>query len=300
MAGFLSSFLCSCVTNVAYTAAAGKQSAAIITQATVDAAIQVAIALWQRNSSKSIQSMQQEIADAQVQLAEEVQAHAEIFWPEEKELIDDIFAESKVTTGYTALMAEFSGLASATLNDGRSRWVQTMRSLCMPPSRCEDARWHRNAAVIGVDLQNFAARQDEARTQIINDRRYARQNMALGLGRGQLQALLSYQDIGRIAGANAAGSLLATVNSAMQAYGYNQLRQDYTAWGSGIRDTWAKTYMPQGSPVERQPMPVNRVQVNDIVPVAAQPRIEQPVTKENEWDGLDESMREQYRFRGFN
>ena len=48
----------SCVTDMAYVSAATQQGKAIVTQAIVDAAIQVAVALWQRNSSTSISNMQ--------------------------------------------------------------------------------------------------------------------------------------------------------------------------------------------------------------------------------------------------
>ena len=71
-----------CISNDAYVKAAQKQADALKRQAKVDVAIQLGVALWQRNASKSISNMQNELADQQTKLAEEVQAHAESFWAE--------------------------------------------------------------------------------------------------------------------------------------------------------------------------------------------------------------------------
>ena len=227
-----------CITNAQYIAAATEQAAALVGQAVADAAIQVGIALWQRNSSKSIKNMQIEIADRQMKLAEEVQAHAAMYWPEEKELVDDIFGIAKVTTAYAPLATEFGGLVEGTLQQGRENWIATMRNWCMSPSRCEDARWQRNTQLVRSDMMSHAARQDENRTQILNDRRFAYQYAALQLGKGQLANLLSYQQIGGAIGMNATDMLTTTANSALTAFGYNQARQEQTGWGSGIRDTF--------------------------------------------------------------
>lgn len=227
-----------CITNAEYIAAAQQQADAMVGQATADAAIQVGIALWQRNSSKSIKNMQIEIADRQMKLAEQVQAHAEIYWPREKELVDDTFGVAKVNTQYVALTAEFGGMADSSLTQGRARWIETMRNWCMAPSRCEDARWQRNSQLARSDMMSHAARQDEARTQIINDRRFARQYAVLQMGRGLLQDLLGYQQIGQIAGMRAGELLTSTVNSALTAFGYYPNRHEQTGWGSGIRDTF--------------------------------------------------------------
>lgn len=227
-----------CITNDEYVAAAQQQADAMVGQATADAAIQVGIALWQRNSSKSIKNMQIEIADRQMKLAEQVQAHAEIYWPKEKELVDDTFGVGKVNTQYVALATEFGSIADVSLAQGRTRWIDTMRSWCMAPSRCEDARWQRNSQVARSDMMSYAARQDESRTQILNDRRFARQYAVLKLGRGALDFLLSYQAIAQISGGYAGQMLTSTVNSALTAFGYYPTRHEQTGWGSGIRDTF--------------------------------------------------------------
>jgi hypothetical protein len=295
---FLDSLTGSCVTNAGYVASSLTQASAITGHAVVDAAIQTVIALWQRNASKKIQEMQQEIADQQVALAEEVQAHAALFWPEERELVNDAFAAGVTVPQYVALMNEFGGLAQASLQDGRDDWVEAMRDMCMAPSRCEDARWQRFSAMLTADMHNYGARQEEARAQVLNDRRYARQYSILGMGRGAFTQMLSYQ---AIAGASAgvAGSMLAsTVNSALEAFGYYPTRRAASGWGSGIQETWSKTYMPTAMPVEKQAIPVDKQPVQNIEPIA-RPRFTpvRAATKDNEFDDLGKDVAELQRMR---
>lgn len=257
-----------CITNDEYVAAAQQQADAMVGQATADAAIQIGIALWQRNSSKSIKNMQIEIADRQMKLAEQVQAHAELYWPREKELVDDTFGVAKTVTQYAALTAEFGGMADASLAQGRTRWIDTMRNWCMAPSRCEDARWQRNAQLARSDMMSHAARQDESRTQILNDRRFARQYAVLKLGRGALDFLLSYQAIAQISGGYAGQTLSSTINSALTAFGYYPNRHEQTGWGSGIRDAFGTKGPVAPGPAVSQ-VPQDRSQQQQYMPAVA-------------------------------
>ena len=81
-----------CVGDIEYIAASGQQAAAIIQQAVTQAAIQAVIALWQRNASDSIATMQDEIAKEQMAMAEAIAAHVQSFWPELKQYIKDVFS----------------------------------------------------------------------------------------------------------------------------------------------------------------------------------------------------------------
>ena len=257
-----------CISNEDYKIAAQQQATAMVGQAWADTAIQIGIALWQRNSSKSIKNMQIEIADRQMKLAEQVQAHAEIYWPKEKELVDDTFGVGKVNTQYVALATEFGLMADTSLAQGRTRWIDTMRSWCMAPSRCEDARWQRNSQVARSDMMSHAARQDESRTQILNDRRFARQYAVLKLGRGALDFLLSYQAIAQVSGAYAGQMLESTVNSALTAFGYYPTRHEQTGWGSGIRDTFGTKGPTAPGPAVSQMRPQNR-ELQQYMPAVA-------------------------------
>lgn len=230
-----------CIGDSAYITAAKEQAAAIRRRGTVDTAIQVGVALWQRNASESISNMQNDLANQQMQLAEEIHAHAILFWPEETELVNDVFSEAKVTADYNGLPLVFGTLADETSDQARTVWIDTMRTMCMSPSRCEDARWQRNSIATEVDFVSYGARQEETREQLLNDRRYARQLATIGLGRNMVGTLVSYQSVGAYSGLSAASILEQGIGSALSMYGYErQLRDRAEAWGDDIRDTWTQ------------------------------------------------------------
>lgn len=249
--------MANCVTNAAYINAAKAQATAIVRQATVDAAIKVALALWQRNASGSIANMQQEIAESNMKLAEAVQAHAEKFWPEEKELVDDIFAEAKVEAQYAGLSSAWGQMFDEALSASRGVWLDAMNDACLVPTRCDDARWQRNAQLNRADILSYAARQDETRADVLNERRYERQLQALNLGRGKVSQLVSYQALAGVQGARVAGAIDATINSALYAYGYYRSEipsMPTTGWGQPARNTLVYMGAPN-YPATTQAMP---------------------------------------------
>lgn len=272
--------MANCITDAAYAAAATKQASAIKIKGTAEIAIQVGVALWQRNASQSISNMQTQLADEQVKLAEAVHAHAIKFWPAEAALVTDVFNEVKITAPYAALGLAWGGLVTDTMAQARLVWIDDARRNCNNPTRCDDARWQRNTAGARVDLASYGYRQAEAREQITNDRRYARQLAVLGLGRGGLGNLLSYQSVSQSSGLGASGILEGTINSAMQAYGYYSARAGRPEpWGASIRDSWSSARMPSTVSVDR-PYTATTVGIADaarapteaLAPVARTPR----------------------------
>lgn len=237
--------MANCVTDAAYITAATAQAAAIKTRGATDIAIQVGIALWQRNASQSISNMQTDLANQQVELAEAVQAHAIKFWPAEADLVNDVFSEAKITAPYAALGLAWGGILTDTMAAARLVWIDDARRNCYNPTRCDDARWQRNTMGAQVDLASFGYRQAEAREQISNDRRYSRQLAVLGLGRGQTNLLVSWQASSQAAGISASSILEGTINSAMTAYGYYTTRTERPMpWGAAVRDSWSSARMP--------------------------------------------------------
>lgn len=229
-----------CVSNSDYRSAANRQASAIVEQATVDAAIQVALALWQRNTSRDIANMQEEIADRQMKLAEAIQEHAEKFWPREKALVDDTFGEQRATENYAAASAGRNALAIEALSQAHRDWLAEARLQCMSPTRCEDARFNRMSMLTRTDAMSHAVRHEEARTQEINDRRYERQYKVLGIGRGRLSEVRGFQGAYLRAGGSSSAMLTSSINSAMDLYGYSRARNNPGQWGYGtaIRETW--------------------------------------------------------------
>jgi hypothetical protein len=241
------------VSDLGYTGAALAQATGVIVRGTAEVALQIGVALWQRNSSRSISNMQTDLADQQMRLAERVQAHAVLFWPEEAELVSDVFGEARATAVY-ALGTGWGEIAENTLAQGRIAWLETSQQECFVPDRCDDARWQRNATMNEVDVTSYGFRQAEARMEILNDRRYARQLSVLGLGRGLARTLTSYQSVSQYSGLSAGGMLEAGINSALSAYNY--YRYDPRADGgwaaqSSLRESYAPGTV--GTPVKISP-----------------------------------------------
>ena len=282
-----------CISNSAYRSAAGNQASAIVEQAYVDTAIQVALALWQRNTSRDIANMQNEIADRQMRLAEAIQEHAEKFWPHEKALVDDAFGEQTVEPQYTATGLAWKELAVEALADGRADWLATARQQCMPPDRCEDARFHRSAQLACADMLSFAARTEEARAQEINDRRYERQYKVLNIGSGLLSTVVGFQASSLRAGGAASRMLGSAINSALDEFSYRRSRNNPGEWGQGavIREVWGAgaPYTP-GDP--RQNDSISRPAIS------TPPLVADPVGKgQGEIDAGIEAYEEMLRYR---
>ena len=129
----------SCVSDIGYAAAGAMQAKSIIVKATVDSAIQVVIALWERNSSQSIANMQDELANRQTILAEKIHAHAKLYWPAEKAFVNDMFGEAKTVTQYNGLASGWAAFADVESAAGRASWVEQSNTRCTPVSKCEDA-----------------------------------------------------------------------------------------------------------------------------------------------------------------
>jgi hypothetical protein len=238
------------VTDVGYVAAASAQASGIVARGAADIAIQIGVALYERNSSRSISNMQTDLADRQMLLAERVQAHAILFWPEEAELVSDVFAETRATAVY-ALGTGWGEIAESTLAQARLVWLETSRQECFVPDRCDDARWQRNATMNQVDVTSYGFRQSEARMEILNDRRYARQLTVLGLGRGLANTLTSYQSVSQYSGLSAGDMLDAGISKALLAFNYHRYdprTEDGWAAQSSLREVYAPGTV--GTPVK--------------------------------------------------
>lgn len=237
-----------CVTDEGYIKAAQEQAEAIVEEATIDTVIQTALALWQRNTSKSVSDMQNKIADDQMKMAEEVQEHAEKFWDKEKAFVDEVFGIQKAVSDPAGMGNAWASIAENELRSGRGKWIENMRrESCLGVTRCMDARWKREAGRTTADIMSFTARQIDARTDILNDRRYSLQYGALGLGQNKLATGMAYQSLAGFAGGTAASILEGAVNGGLALLGYmttGPSAEDW-AWGQGIQTTWEKHRIPE-------------------------------------------------------
>lgn len=221
-----------CIGDSAYIEAAQAQKTALVANATADAAIQVALALWQRNSSKSISNMQQEIANRNMELAERVHDHAKKFWAYEKNIVDDAFGEAKHAPLYDALSIGWTTLIDGSLSKAKSDWIKEAKKNCLSPTACEAARWDRKAQSTRADFISFANRQAEARAESLNERRYSRQHDALGIGRGILVRSNTFANLHATSGKSAGKFLIDSINSGVQALGLVSTRDAPERWGS--------------------------------------------------------------------
>lgn len=231
-----------CVTDEGYIQAATKAAEVIWQNGLTDIAITAALALAQRDARTAIADMQNEIAERQMELAEAAQAHAAAFFGEETDFVNDAFGIGVAAPERVPLAIGWGQFAYDANANARAAWLKASRSMCMPPTRCDDARWSFQVAKNVVDTTNHALRQAENRADALNDRRYARQYSALGLGQGKLHSAKSFAEVAGRAGASAGSMLASTINSGLELLGYSRTRNNFQRWSS---TTIPREYLPQ-------------------------------------------------------
>jgi len=237
-----------CVTDEGYIDAATKAAEVIWQNGITDIAITAALALAQKNARTTVADMQAEIADRQMALAEAAHAQAAAFWGEETDFVNDAFGQGLAAPERVPLAIGWGQYAYDANANARAAWVKASRAMCMPPTRCDDARWSFQVAKNVVDTTNHALRQAESRADALNDRRYARQYAALGLGQGKLHSAKTYAAVAGLAAGSAGGMLVGTINSGLELMGYSRTRNNFQRW-SGT--TIPREYMPQQTGVAR-------------------------------------------------
>jgi hypothetical protein len=211
-----------CIEDAQYEAAAKKQATSIRDEAKTWTAIQIALMVAQRAVSTAISDMQEELADRRMKLAEEILAHAKLTWVKEKAFVDETMAEPKAVTNYGVSkimlneMDRVEGVATEAIDNRLARFG-------IEVGACDDARTRRGLATARADLVSHTMRSEEARTEMLNARRYSRQVAAVALGRGTLQNAMSMGSLGN-AGDGVRGSLIRTINSGMSLWGYSANR----------------------------------------------------------------------------
>lgn len=269
----------SCVTNAAYIAAANAQADTIYEQAAADVAITVALALYERNVTNSVSEMQDDIAKDQMKLAEAMQDHAEKFYPDEAQLVDDAFGLAKQSPNY-GLYRQWQQLTSSSVENARQEWIDRLGRWCMSPTDCENARFQREGELSEADVISFAARQAEGRADAQNDMRYEIQYKVLATGRGELRDLVTAQKVAAATASSAVNMVMLTGVSALETYGYYTAGRRSPQWGHGneVRAVMGVPYAPQ------------TVHQNvTLPPLGARPRIQVDIRQFSSSVGSDES-----------
>lgn len=215
-----------CVEDSAYIAAAQRQADAITTEATVQAAIQAGLLLWQRYAQGAIADLRQELADRRMKMAEEVLAHAQAGWAAEAALVGEVMSTSEVGPAYSIMVAADNSVEEAWAGADGGFDAELARH-GLAATTCEDARIGRGMALVQTDLLAHMMRSAEGRSIALNDRRFSRQLTVLGMGRGILQAA---ETMGRLGAGREVvrNAIIGTINSALSLWGYQDTR-----WRSG-------------------------------------------------------------------
>lgn len=248
-----------CVDDQAYKTASANQALAITTQGYEEMGLQIAVAAWQRFASGSISELQIDTAKEQMVMAENIAAHAKKFWPEMAELANEAFSLSRLNNEYVSLPTAWGAIEVENLTEGRAEWLaEQERIMCISPSRCDDVRWLRNAALLKSDMQNFAARQGERRVITMNDWRYELRTSILAIG---LRAQKGYSDFAKLnnSASTSAGKMLADgIQATIGALGYFTTPKPIDLWASDIRKELNTAYAP--ATVGASTSPVNTQQ----------------------------------------
>lgn len=216
-----------CIGDDDYKSAAEKQARSMVKSATTEAALRAGLALWDRNSSKSITNMKNEIDKRNIAMAEAVQRHAEQFWPYEKAIGEELFSkDSHPDANYGALTKSWPSLSDKSYKEGRNDWEHYTTVFCYEPTECEEVRWDRMKELNRADTISFADRQAERRADDEKDSLFGQKYKYLGIGRKLVGRFAAFNRVGGRAGENAGRVLADSVATGLSAIGMVMGRQE--------------------------------------------------------------------------
>lgn len=225
-----------CVTNDGYIAAAQKQADAIMVQAQVDVAIQVAMALWQRNTSSDVASMQEEIAKRHMVLAEAIQDHTEQFWPQEERLVNDAMDEATPSYSPQGFAVEATNNTLQLIPASESFASGQTTDQCIVFDEPYAVRIASHLRREATDMSSHWGREAVHINDTVGDRRFARQYQVLSMGRELIGDVISYNSAGGGAGVMAGGMLEGTLQGFADAVQYDGAARGPGQWGAAIRE----------------------------------------------------------------
>lgn len=191
--------------DIAYIASACQQAYTIRRDAVTDCMLSVGYGFLSLYTSKSITKMQNEIADRQLKIAEQLHDHAKKFWNAEDAFLEEAFGLKKECPQYTSMGNQWGKILDDDMDEGFEDYLRFMEMNCLPVSLCQQNHWEAMAGLYRTDTMNFALRQAETKAEALNDLRYAMQYSALGLGKGVLKDVLGYTDVAGQMALNIAG-----------------------------------------------------------------------------------------------
>jgi len=221
--GWLLSAAGLCVEDAGYVGGAALQSTAIVHDATMWAATQAAMMLWQRHTNSKIADIRRDLADRRMRMAEAVSSHAQIAWLQERAMVNDAMSTVKAVPLYTKTALAADAIERSWLQtDAEFDRMSEKLGLAVTPE--DDLRTSRGMAVALTDIMANVMRAEEARALMLNDRRFSRQLSALALGHNKLTPAVKIGEMSEI-GANAVrNAFTGAVNMGMSVWGYEENR----------------------------------------------------------------------------
>lgn len=197
--------------DAGYIAAASSQATMIIALGVADAAIMAGQSLYERFASSSISNMQIEIADRQMKLAEHFFEHEKSFWPAEKDLVNFTFSEPYYNEEpyYNYLFDSYA------VDDSSSILTCWMNDTVIEEVAFTEEQYIRFETKIAqerVDASSYGMRQDEAKKDALNERRYSRRSSVLQLGRGLASRTPYYYGVANASRISAGGILSGNIS----------------------------------------------------------------------------------------
>lgn len=194
------------VHDSAYTAVARAQADSAKNTAQNQMLWELAVLAANELLKRTAAGFQAELADWQMDMAEDIQNHWEKFLPYERQLLADVFSIPKYSPLYQALSDQYSELVMDSFYANHDEYMDYLDSVCAADDNvCADIRWKNEMALAAADYASYACRVEEQRAQVLNDLRYSWRYAVLQLGRGVLPDLVSFS---RVAGQSADGSAL--------------------------------------------------------------------------------------------
>lgn len=212
-----------CVEDAGYVGGAALQSTAIVHDATMWAAVQSAMMLWQRHTNSKIADIRRDLANRRMVMAESALNHAKTAWAQEKAMVADTMSTVAATPLYskTALAADAI----------ERSWLQTdaefdrmSNKLGVGVTPEDDIRTSRGMAIALTDIMANVMRGEEARALMLNDRRFSRQLAVLAVGHNKLMPAIKIGQLGESSANAVRNAFTSAFNMGMSVWGYEENR----------------------------------------------------------------------------
>lgn len=227
-----------CVEEAGYIGGAVLQSAAIVHDATMWAAVQSSMMLWQRHTNSKISDIRRDLADRRMSMAESALAHARLAWDKEKAMVADTMATTTAIPQYTKVNFAADAIERSWLQTD-AEFDRMSNKLGIFVTQNDDSRTSRGMAIALTDIMNNTMRAAEARALMLNDRRFSRQLAVLAVGHNKLMPAIKIGQLGEASANAVRNAFTSAFNMGMSTWGYEENR-----WRAHQTPAWRDRFTP--------------------------------------------------------